>query len=259
MERAFLMEHTPRGMRLDEALVARGLAPTRSRARDQVVRGCVLLDGAVERKPARRVAPGADIALKDEAAGYVSRSALKLVAGLDAAGMNVAGARALDVGASTGGFTQVLLERGASAVIALDVGSGQLADTVRQDPRVSVMEGVNARDLAHGDLAYRPDFVCVDVSFISLRLVLPAVLALSAPGARAVFLFKPQFEVGREAIGKGGLVRPEADVEGALAAVERTIASAGWEVLARCDSPIAGGDGNRERLICAAASTLPHA
>ena len=177
----------------------------------------------------------------------------------DAAGFDVAGCHALDVGASTGGFTQVLLERGAARSVALDVGIDQLADILRNDPRVIVMEGVNARDLEADDLPYAPDLIVSDVSFISLRLVLPPVLKLAASGARGVFLFKPQFEVGRDGLGKGGIVRGDADVEGALAAVLDVIRDAGWQIDAVCDAPIAGGDGNRERLIAASASTPPHA
>ena len=149
----------------------------------------------------------------------------------------------------------MLLERGAAYVIALDVGTDQLAGELRADPRVTVMEGVNARDLKAGDIPYAPDLIATDVSFISLRLVLPPVLKLAADGARGVFLFKPQFEVGRDAIGKGGIVRSDADVEGALAAVLAEIGDVGWRIDAVCDAPIAGGDGNRERLIAASAST----
>lgn len=248
-----------KSMRLDELLVSRGLSASRSRARDQILRGCVFLGGAAETKPARKVAPDAAVEVRDPAGGYVSRSALKLIAGLDVSGFDVAGCHALDVGASTGGFTQVLLERGAARSVALDVGIDQLADILRNDPRVIVMEGVNARDLEADDLPYAPDLIVSDVSFISLRLVLPPVLKLAASGARGVFLFKPQFEVGRDGLGKGGIVRGDADVEGALAAVLDVIRDAGWQIDAVCDAPIAGGDGNRERLIAASASTPPHA
>ncbi|MFN0262698.1 TlyA family RNA methyltransferase [Tepidamorphus sp. 3E244] len=249
------MGERERYLRLDEALVAAGLSPSRSRARDQVLRGCVSVDGRVETKPSRKVPADAKLALEDDASSYVSRSALKLIAGLEAAAFDVTGVRALDVGASTGGFTQVLLERAASNVLALDVGRDQLVAELRDDPRVGVMEGINARDLEPGDLPWPPDFVAVDVSFISLTLILPAVLALAGPGARGVFLFKPQFEVGRDGIGKGGIVRADADVDAAFDAVCRAIVEAGWRVVATCDAPIAGGDGNRERLIAAAAST----
>ena len=241
----------PDRARLDEVLVARGLSPSRARARDQIRRGCVSVAGKTETRPARRVGPHEAIALDDPASPYVSRAALKLIAGLDAAGFDVAGASALDVGASTGGFTQVLLARGAQRAVALDVGRDQLADTLRAEARVHVMEGINARDLRPGDLPFVPDLITVDVSFVSLTLVLPAVLACAARDARAVVLFKPQFEVGREAIGKGGIVRDPAAVETALARVRAVLEDAGWRIVAECDAPIAGGDGNRERLIAA--------
>ncbi len=153
------------------------------------------------------VEAGAAIALDDPASGYVSRGALKLIAALDRFGYAPAGRVALDVGASTGGFTQVLLERGATKVFAVDVGHGQLDATLAADPRVISREGVNARDLTPGDLGEPVGAIVADVSFISLRLVLPPVLALAAPDAWGVFLVKPQFEVGRENIGKGGIVR----------------------------------------------------
>lgn len=238
-------------MRLDEALVARGLFASRSRARDAILRGTVTVDGRGETKPALPVAACAAIAVTDPAQRYVSRAALKLVAALDAFGLDPAGRTALDVGASTGGFTQVLLERGAGHVVALDVGHGQLHDSLRADPRVTVLEGLNARDLAAADLAgRRPDMLVSDVSFISLKLALPPALALAAPGARGVFLVKPQFEAGREAIGKGGLLRDPAngprvadDLAGWLGR------QPGWRTLGLIPSPIAGGDGNREFLL----------
>lgn len=238
-------------MRLDEALVARGLSRSRSRARDQVRRGCVTVNARTETKPARMVGPEAVVALDDPAAAYVSRAAFKLAAGLDAARIDVAGMHALDVGASTGGFTQCLLERGATHVVALDVGAGQLAPQLRDDPRVTSMEGVNARDLFAGDLPWMPDVITVDVSFISLMLVLPAILPLASPDARGVFLFKPQFEVGKAGLGKGGIVRDQQAVETALAGICCEIDRLGWSVATIIEAPIAGGDGNQERLIAA--------
>ena len=237
--------------RLDEALVARGLAPSRSRARDQIVRGCVQVAGETQTRPGRRVAADDPVTVDDPAAGYVSRAALKLIAGLDAAGFDAGESSALDVGASTGGFTQVLLQRGARRVIAVDVGHGQLADALRDDARVTVVERTNARDLMPGGLPFAPDLITVDVSFVSLKLILPAVLALAAPHARAVILFKPQFEVGPEALGKGGIVRDEAVIAAALERIHSLISGAGWTIVAERPSPIAGGDGNRERLIAA--------
>lgn len=236
--------------RLDAALVERGLYATRSRAADAVRRGCVRVDGRPAAKAGERVDPAARIAVADDAHPYVSRAALKLVAGLDAGGIAVRGRRALDVGASTGGFTQVLLERGAAHVTALDVGHGQLAPGLRDDPRVTAMEGVNARDLRAADLLHAPEIVVGDVSFISLTLALPPALRLAAPGADAVLLVKPQFEAGRGGVGKGGVVD---EAEGATIA-ERLRGwldgQAGWRATALLPSPIHGADGNREWLLC---------
>ena len=241
--------------RLDVALVDRGLAPTRARARDAIARGTVTVDGRVETRPAAPVGPDTPLAIDDPAARWVSRAALKLVGALDAFGLSPEGCACLDLGASTGGFTQVLLARGARAVTAVDVGHGQLAEIVAADPRVTSIEGLNARDLARDDLAEPPDFVVADVSFISLALALPPALELAAPGALGVFLVKPQFEVGREGLGKGGLVRDEA---AAIAAVDRIAAllvAHGWTVLGRAEAMIAGGDGNREHVLAARKST----
>ena len=179
---------------------------------------------------------------------WVSRGGLKLVAGLDGFGLTVAGRVALDVGASTGGFTDVLLSRGAARVYAVDVGHGQMR---LRDPRLTVIEGLNARDLEASHLAHRVDLIVCDVSFISLRLALPRALALALPGAHLVALIKPQFEVGPEAVGKGGIVRDATAQDGAVRDVARFLAESGWTVLGTIASPIAGGDGNREFLIAA--------
>jgi len=238
-------------VRLDELLVGRGLYATRSRARDAVSRGAVSVDGAVVVKPGHAVASSSDIRIVDPAARYVSRAALKLIAGLDHFDLDPKGSHALDIGASTGGFTQVLLERGAAHVVALDVGHGQLAESLRGDPRVTVIEGLNARDLTLEHLqGNRPDFLVSDVSFISLTLALPPALSLAARGARGVFLVKPQFEAGREAIGKGGLLK---DAEEGPRVAERLRlwldGQPGWRALGVCPSPIEGGDGNHEFLL----------
>jgi 23S rRNA (cytidine1920-2'-O)/16S rRNA (cytidine1409-2'-O)-methyltransferase len=242
-------------MRLDQLLVARGLAPSRARARDAILRGTVRVGGAPASKPGLDVAENAALDLDDPAAGYVSRAALKLVAALDAFGpahgLDVAGRDALDLGASTGGFTQVLLERGVARVAAVDVGHGQLHPTLATDPRVTAVEGLNARDLVAADLPFPPDCVTADVSFISLTLALPPALALARPGAVGVFLVKPQFEVGRAGIGKGGLVRPDADLAAVFARLDAVLIAAGWAPLGRIASPIAGGDGNAEHLLAA--------
>ncbi len=240
-------------LRLDELLVQRGLFASRSRARDAVLRGAVSVGGEVETKPGKAVANAAAIAVDDPAQAYVARSALKLIAALDHFPLDPAGKAALDIGASTGGFTQVLLQRGAAHVVALDVGHGQLHGSLRNDPRVTVIEGMNARDLTADDLGGRsPGFLTADVSFISLRLALPPALVLAAPGAKAALLVKPQFEVGREAVGKGGIVRDAAEAERAAQALAVWLdGQAGWRVLGLIASPIEGGDGNREFLLAA--------
>jgi len=236
--------------RLDELLVRRGDFPTRSRARDAIERGTVRVDGKAVTKPGQGVAETAVIAVDDPARTYVSRAALKLIAGLDHFGFDPAGCLALDIGASTGGFTQVLLERGARHVTAIDVGHGQLALQLRADPRVTAIEGLNARDLTRQHFREAPDFLVSDVSFISLKLALPPALALAAPGARGIFLVKPQFEAGREAIGKGGLLRNAGDAPRVADDLRSWLdAVPGWRAVGICPSPIEGGDGNREFLL----------
>lgn len=237
--------------RLDDLLVRRGLFPSRSRARDAILRGTVSVDGRADVKPGQTVPDTVAVEVRDPARGYVSRAALKLAAALDRFGLDPKGATALDIGASTGGFTQVLLERGAASVIALDVGHGQLHDDLLRDTRVRNVEGLNARDLtADGLGGAAPDFLVSDVSFISLRLALPPALALAAQGARGVFLVKPQFEAGRAAIGKGGILRDSG--EGARIAADMAAwleTQPGWRALGTAPSPIEGGDGNREFLL----------
>jgi 23S rRNA (cytidine1920-2'-O)/16S rRNA (cytidine1409-2'-O)-methyltransferase len=244
----------PGRMRLDELLVARGAFASRSRARDAIARGAVRVDGVAAAKAGQGVSADAAIEVDDPARGYVSRAALKLVAGLDRFGLDPAGRLALDIGASTGGFTQVLLERGAAHVIALDVGHGQLDAGLAADPRVTLLEGLNARELAVEHLGgRRPDFLACDVSFISLKLALPPALRLAASGGSAIFLVKPQFEAGRAAIGKGGLLRDPREgprIAGELAAW--LDAFPGWRALGLCPSPIEGGGGNREFLLAGA-------
>lgn len=234
--------------RLDQALEARGLTPSRARARDAILRGTVEVNGLVATKPNQQVGETDVITLYDPASGYVSRAALKLLAGLDAGRIDPAGKVCLDLGASTGGFTQVLLERGAAKVYAVDVGHDQLHPSLRNDPRVVSLEGVNGRDLTSGLVPEPLDLIVSDVSFVSILKVIFPALALAAPHAEAVILIKPQFEVGREHIGKGGIVGNDA---AALAAIERittAMAEAGWERSFAVASPIAGGDGNREAV-----------
>ena len=241
-------------IRLDQALAVRGLVRSRAAARDAVLRGTVRIDGAPAARPSVRVRPDQAIEIADPAARYVSRSALKLAAALDAFEVDPSERDAVDLGASTGGFTQVLLERGARSVTAIDVGHGQLAEEVAADPRVRSIEGLNVRELAAAHLAVAPSLIVADLSFISLLLALPPALALAAPGADLVALVKPQFEVGREGIGKGGIVRETPLVEEALERVRRFVdTTPGWTVRGLIASPIAGGDGNQEYLLAARA------
>jgi 23S rRNA (cytidine1920-2'-O)/16S rRNA (cytidine1409-2'-O)-methyltransferase len=234
--------------RLDRALEARGLLPSRSRARDAILRGTVRVNGTVAEKPGLLVGGEDVVALDDPAAGYVSRAALKLIAGLDAGSVEVAGRVCLDVGASTGGFTQVLLERGAARVYAVDVGHGQLDPAVASDGRVVSLEEVNARDLTRAQIPEPIDLLVCDVSFVSVTKVLAAPLSLCRDVADAVILIKPQFEVGREHVGKGGVVTDEAAIGRAADDAIAFMAAEGWMHPLSLPSPIAGGDGNRETV-----------
>ena len=235
-------------IRLDQAIEARGLLRSRARARDAILRGTVRVNGTPATKPHQPVSDGDRIELEDPAAVYVSRAALKLIAGLDAAGMAVSGRICLDLGASTGGFTQVLLERGAARVYAVDVGHDQLHETIRRDPRVVAMEGQNARELTSAQIPEPVELLVCDVSFVSVLKILDAPLGLCRLNAEAVILIKPQFEVGREWIGKGGIVTDEAAIAGATEAVVSFMAHRGWRLKTSLPSPIAGGDGNKETV-----------
>ena len=232
--------------RLDEALVARGLCPSRSRARDAVLRGTVKIDGERAAKPSQTVGANNVLTLEDEAQGYVSRAALKLKHGLTQFGISARGKNALDIGASTGGFTQVLLEEGAVHVTAIDVGHGQMK---LSDPRVTLIEGLNARDLSTEHLDRPIQLVVCDVSFISLRLALPPALDLAEEGALLVALIKPQFEAGRESLGKGGIVTDPLEHERVCTEITSFLQGQGWRVLGVTESPVEGGDGNREFLV----------
>jgi 23S rRNA (cytidine1920-2'-O)/16S rRNA (cytidine1409-2'-O)-methyltransferase len=238
-------------IRLDDLLVRRGFYTSRSRARDAIERATVSVAGRVETKPGLAVPGAAAITVDDPAAAYVSRAALKLAAGLDAFDLDPAGKVALDLGASTGGFTQVLLERGASRVWAVDVGHGQFDAGLRADPRLRLREGLNARDLTGSDIeADVPEIVVCDVSFISLTLALPPALGIAGQGACGVFLVKPQFEAGRDAIGRGGLLKQPEQARPVAERIAHWLdAMPGWRVLGLADSPIAGGDGNHEFLL----------
>lgn len=238
-------------VRLDQLLAERGLFASRSRARDAIARGTVTVDGVPAIKAGQMVDAGAAVAVADPARGYVSRAALKLSPALDLFAIDVTGTNALDVGASTGGFTQVLLERGAAHVTAIDVGHGQLHPAIAADPRVTAIEGLNARDLAAGHLVHgAPDLIVCDVSFISLKIALPPALALAAPGARCLLLVKPQFEAGRESIGKGGLLKDPAQGPAIAEDLRRWLdTQPGWRATGIAPSAIEGADGNREFLL----------
>jgi 23S rRNA (cytidine1920-2'-O)/16S rRNA (cytidine1409-2'-O)-methyltransferase len=234
--------------RLDVELAERGLAPSRARAQALVLAGKVTVDGRPATKAGTPIAPDAVIEIAEPDHPYASRGALKLAAALDAFEIDPAGRDCLDVGASTGGFTDLLLERGARRVIALDVGRGQLDWRLRTDDRVVVMEGVNARHVGADDLPFQVAIATVDVSFISLRLVVPALVPHLAPGARLVCLVKPQFEAGRDAVGKGGIVRDEAVRRRVIDDTVAAIAGVGLELVGVVPSPIRGQKGNLEEL-----------
>jgi 23S rRNA (cytidine1920-2'-O)/16S rRNA (cytidine1409-2'-O)-methyltransferase len=236
--------------RLDKLLVDSGLAATRSRAADLVRRGAVSVAGVQALKPGALVRADAALAVSPGASPYVSRGGLKLAAALDAFGFEAKGRVALDLGASTGGFTDVLLNRGAAKVYAVDVGREQLQETLRSDPHVVVLEATDARSLDVTLVKEPVGAIVADVSFISLTKALPAALGLAAPGAWLIALVKPQFEAGREAVGKGGIVRDAQARARAVAEVRAFInATPGWKVFAEMPSPIAGGSGNEEVLI----------
>jgi 23S rRNA (cytidine1920-2'-O)/16S rRNA (cytidine1409-2'-O)-methyltransferase len=236
--------------RLDQILVEKGFAPTRSRAADLIRLGAVRVGGVAVLKPGATVAPDAALSVSSDASPYVSRGGLKLVAALDAFGLDPAGTVALDIGASTGGFSDVLLARGAARVFAVDVGRGQLHPQLRADPRVVVLEATDARKLGLELVPDKVTAIVADVSFISLTQALPAALALAAPGAWLVALVKPQFEAGREVVGKGGIVRSAEDRTKAVARVRSFLeGTPGWTIIGEVASPILGGSGNEEFLI----------
>ncbi len=226
----------------------RGLVPSRARAQALILAGKVRLRGEVETKAGTQVEADARIEIIEPDHPWVSRGALKLVAALDEFGISPDGIDCLDIGASTGGFTEVLLERGARRVIALDVGRGQLDWRLRNDSRVVVMEGVNARHLDAVDLPFAASLATIDVSFISLRLVVPALLPHLAAGACLVCLVKPQFEAGRDQVGKGGIVRDEAVRRQTIDATVAALVDRGLDLVGVIPSPIKGQKGNLEEL-----------
>jgi 23S rRNA (cytidine1920-2'-O)/16S rRNA (cytidine1409-2'-O)-methyltransferase len=232
--------------RLDNALVDRGLAPSRERARALILAGQVTVDGQVVSKAGAPVAADARVELATPDHPYVGRGGVKLAHALDAFAIDPRGRRALDVGASTGGFTDVLLQRGAASVIALDVGRGQLDWRLRTDARVIVREGVNARALTADDVPHAVTLATIDVAFISLRLILPALPPFLEGAADVVALVKPQFEAGRDEVGKHGLVTDPLVHEAVLARVTAAAASVGFNRVAMTPSPITGATGNQE-------------
>ena len=235
--------------RLDKLLVDRGLAGSRERARALILAGQVVVGEHAVDKAGARVETGAVIRLRGEDLPYVSRGGAKLAHALQVFAIEVVGRTALDVGASTGGFTDCLLQHGAAQVFAVDVGYGQLAWKLRIDPRVVCLERTNIRHLETSTLGVRPDLAVIDASFISLDKVLPPTLALLAPGAELVALIKPQFEVGRGLVGKGGVVRDPAQHAAVVARARSTAEELGCTVLGVTDSPLLGQKGNREFLI----------
>ncbi|MGQ9485816.1 MAG: TlyA family RNA methyltransferase [Desulfosoma sp.] len=242
---------TSRYERLDKILVQRGLAPSREKAQGLILAGCVRVDGHCVTQCGRKIPENADIQVQGQDHPYVSRGGVKLAHALDHFGLNVAGLVIMDVGASTGGFTDCLLQRGAGKVYAVDVGYGQLAWKLRQDPRVIVLERSNIRYLDRSAIPESVDGAVIDVSFISLKLVLPKVLTFLKPEAFLVALIKPQFEAGREHVGKGGVVKDASVHEAVCRAVAETVQSLECQVLGIIPSPILGPKGNREFLLAA--------
>ena len=240
-----------RRQRIDVLLVERGLAESRAKAQALVLAGAVVAGDRRVDKPGALVDPALPLRLKEGAAPqkYASRGALKLERALEVFPIDPRGKTCADLGASTGGFTDLLLQRGAAKVFAVDVGYGQLHAKLRGDPRVVVRERENARALDAASLGEQVDLVTADLSFISLRLVLPAVKALLRAGGEAILLVKPQFEVGRGEVGKGGVVRDDGRRRAALEAVAETARALGLEVLGDVESPIEGPAGNREWLL----------
>lgn len=240
----------PERDRADKIMVALGHFESRAGAQAAIAAGRVRADGQLIRKPSEMIARSARIEA-EAAHPYVSRGGLKLAHALDTFGIDVTGKTCLDLGASTGGFTDVLLQRGAAHVTAIDVGHGQLHPKIAADTRVSAFEGLNARDLTPAHLKAPPEIIVCDLSFVSLHKVLPVPLTLAAPGARLIALFKPQFEVGPENVGKGGIVTDEDAVREALTRFPVFLSENGWQAEAPISSPIEGGDGNREYLFLA--------
>ena len=237
--------------RIDKLLVDRGLAPSRTKAQAMVMAGIVLVDDQRVEKPSEQHSPQANIRIKgaeDPTTRYVGRGGLKLEGALRSFRLDVTGMNVLDVGASTGGFTDCLLQNGATKVWAVDVGHNQIDWKLRTDPRVEIREGVNARYLQPSDFPVKFDLVVMDVSFISVKLVLPAIVPLLKDDGRMITLIKPQFEVGRGQVGSGGIVRDEEQHRRVVAEVNALAESIGLHLVNVIDSPILGAEGNKEFL-----------
>jgi len=234
-------------LRLDRLLVERALAESRERAQALIMAGEVIVDGQKAAKPGQSVTADCTIEVRGRPP-YVSRGGLKLAAALEHFGVEVAGKVCLDIGSSTGGFTDVLLQHGAARVHCVDVGAGQLAWALRTDARVRLHEGINARALTFDEIGERVDFLACDVSFISVTLILPAAVPLLQPDGQMVILIKPQFEVGKGQVGKGGIVREPQLHQAACEKVERVVREFGFETRIM-ESPIRGAEGNREFLL----------
>jgi len=246
----------PRRARVDAELVRRGLARSRQQAAELIGAGKVSIDGLPAVKPGTAVAVTATLTVADEGERvWVSRGAHKLIGALDAFGISVDGRRCLDAGSSTGGFTEVLLDRGAAEVVAVDVGYGQLAWSLRSDPRVAVVERTNARDLTPEASGGQVDLVVADLSFISLATVLPALAGCASPSADIVPMVKPQFEVGRGQVGSGGVVHDAQLRAGSVLAVARRAGELGWHTVAVAPSPLPGPAGNVEYFLWLRAQT----
>jgi 23S rRNA (cytidine1920-2'-O)/16S rRNA (cytidine1409-2'-O)-methyltransferase len=244
-----------RRARVDAELVRRGLARSRQQAAELIGAGRVRIDGLPAVKPGTAVAVTAALTVADGERGWVSRGAHKLIGALDAFGIAVEGRRCLDAGASTGGFTEVLLDRGAAEVVAADVGYGQLAWSLRSDPRVVVVERTNVRDLSPAAIGGQVDLVVADLSFISLATVLPALAGCAWPAADIVPMVKPQFEVGRGQVGSGGVVHDPALRAGSVLAVARRAGELGWHTVGVTASPLPGPSGNVEYFLWLRAQT----
>jgi len=244
-----------RRARVDAELVRRGLARSRQQAAELIGAGKVSIDGLPARKPGTAVAVTANLTVADGERGWVSRGAHKLIGALDAFGVPVAGRRCLDAGASTGGFTEVLLDRGAAEVVAADVGYGQLAWSLRSDPRVVVVERTNVRDLTPEAVGGPADLVVADLSFISLATVLPALVRCARRGADIVPMVKPQFEVGRGQVGAGGVVQDPGLRAESVLAVARRAGELGWHTVGAAASPLPGPSGNVEYFLWLRAET----